>query len=461
MALQIDPRMYSGGAVELDSQPVVNMYANLMAKKDAQERAKNESIDEYIRGLTSKITPTGTRTADIPEFNDRLNTWREFVTQNKSNMGNIAIQMKANELYQQALGVPVWSKGITEREKDVVDILKDPNKSGKLRKDPTTGKPVLFGQMHKNKQSRNIKDPNTGEWVANPDYGEFDLTADIYKKENIDEGKLQEEVSKGMTADAKPDLAHPINDKGYTFYNTTAKFSHNQVSEQAKKTKNKIYNEEELMDFYEKEFNNISQNKSAIDELNTYYKKYIDPDGEITDPAQYGAAKMAKTQEAHELKTGTVSKRDLDKAFQQSLIKIFNNKGSGLGDGGVDDYNIIKYYTPKAEIKKITKDGKSWLGGKITEKELVMPYDKIDEGLRKFIGIEPKEDEDGHKYYSVDKEGNWAGVNNSPIDPKVVEQKYYNSLNSIKDKKGLPEDKSILPKPKTETIAEKMRRLKG
>jgi hypothetical protein len=101
------------------------------------------------------------------------------------------------------------------------------------------------------------------------------------------------------------------------------------VSEQAKKTKNKIYSDEELMDYYQKEFDKTSESKSAIAELNTYYKKYVDPDGEITDPAQYGAAKMAKLQEGHEIKTGIVSKRDLDKAFQQSLIKIslIQNKG--------------------------------------------------------------------------------------------------------------------------------------
>jgi len=62
MAIQIPNNLYTGGNVALDSTPSVNFYRQI----EAERRAKQDAIDDYMRGLRSKVTPAGMRTADYP-----------------------------------------------------------------------------------------------------------------------------------------------------------------------------------------------------------------------------------------------------------------------------------------------------------------------------------------------------------------------------------------------------------
>ena len=79
MALNIDSRMYSGGAVELDGTPVVNMYAQLLARK----QAKMDALDEYDRNRINNINPNGVRDVDREGFDKRVQQIQEFYQGNK------------------------------------------------------------------------------------------------------------------------------------------------------------------------------------------------------------------------------------------------------------------------------------------------------------------------------------------------------------------------------------------
>ena len=66
MAIQNDPRLYSGGNVEFDSTPTVNLYGNLLAKR----QAKMDALDQYDRARINNINPQGLRDVDRQGFDN-------------------------------------------------------------------------------------------------------------------------------------------------------------------------------------------------------------------------------------------------------------------------------------------------------------------------------------------------------------------------------------------------------
>lgn len=79
MAIHTDPKMYSGGAVVFNSQPEVNLYGQLLAKREA----KNNAIDEYYRKLPSTINTAGLRDQDRAGFDQKIADWQKYWMDNK------------------------------------------------------------------------------------------------------------------------------------------------------------------------------------------------------------------------------------------------------------------------------------------------------------------------------------------------------------------------------------------
>ena len=86
MALQNDPRMFTGGAVVFNSNPTVQFQAQQLAKKQAKEEALNKWFDDQLKTLNTE----GVRPQDLvdPEKKgrgivDRINTWRQKWMENK------------------------------------------------------------------------------------------------------------------------------------------------------------------------------------------------------------------------------------------------------------------------------------------------------------------------------------------------------------------------------------------
>lgn len=82
MAIVNDPRLYSGGSAILDSTPSVNLYANLLAKK----QAKIDALDEYDKKRIDTINPNGVRDVDREGLDGRIGQLRSFYNQNKDNI---------------------------------------------------------------------------------------------------------------------------------------------------------------------------------------------------------------------------------------------------------------------------------------------------------------------------------------------------------------------------------------
>lgn len=82
MAIVNDPRLYSGGSAILDSTPSVNLYANLLAKK----QAKMDALDEYDKKRLDTVNPNGVRDNDREGFDGRIGQLRSFYNQYKDNI---------------------------------------------------------------------------------------------------------------------------------------------------------------------------------------------------------------------------------------------------------------------------------------------------------------------------------------------------------------------------------------
>jgi len=79
MAIQNHPGLYQAGNVKFDATPTVNLYAQLMQRKQAKE----EALDEYDRQRLTNINDKGVRDRDREGFDNRINNIRTYYNQNK------------------------------------------------------------------------------------------------------------------------------------------------------------------------------------------------------------------------------------------------------------------------------------------------------------------------------------------------------------------------------------------
>lgn len=74
--------MFSGGAERFNSQPETNLYANLMARK----QAKAEAMDQYERSRINSVNDAGLRDIDRKILDDKMSDLRSHYNTNKSNI---------------------------------------------------------------------------------------------------------------------------------------------------------------------------------------------------------------------------------------------------------------------------------------------------------------------------------------------------------------------------------------
>ena len=81
MALQL-PNIYTLGQVQVNTQPLVQLQAQLLAKKQARE----EALDRYFENKTKEITRKGIADNDIDGYNKRLNNLKDTWYANKDSI---------------------------------------------------------------------------------------------------------------------------------------------------------------------------------------------------------------------------------------------------------------------------------------------------------------------------------------------------------------------------------------
>lgn len=335
MAIPVSPSMYSAGAVELDSQPTTNMYAHLMAKREALDKAKNDTFDEYIRGLNTKITPAGVRTADLEAFNDRKNKWVYFGMKNKEKLmkGDVPTQTEFNKLYQEAANIPIESKAAEEQKKPFVDIITDPNKRKHLSSN-------VFKDIEVHDQPLYIKDAKTGEYVRNYNRKPIDYNSKIFNPD-FDFNKGYEGWAKDM--DRSETIGNVVSrDKvtGRANVEFTKAYTPEQIKQISLNAAKSAEDGGENNDYYQLRYEKIYKDPAEAKRLNdafqeVYGKEIKLPNGQkipnyIDSPEEVAAAEAILQAKAMTEK-GTKPAQDKELAFQRAQVNINLNKG---GDGG-------------------------------------------------------------------------------------------------------------------------------
>lgn len=127
MALQNHPALYTGGGERFNSQPYVNFYAHLMARKQAKE----DALEKYYQDLPKGINSAGVRTQDIPLFMQKVDGMGEYYRQNREAIKNPRIdngeaQTRYGSMYQDAKLFPQMSKFEEEKKKPWVEMGTNP-----------------------------------------------------------------------------------------------------------------------------------------------------------------------------------------------------------------------------------------------------------------------------------------------------------------------------------------------
>lgn len=87
MALNNPSSLFTAGAVKLDSTPSVNLYAQLLQRK----QAKQDALDQYYQKALTDVTPTGMRNKDVlGGWAEKLKNWQAYAMnpENKKHLLN-------------------------------------------------------------------------------------------------------------------------------------------------------------------------------------------------------------------------------------------------------------------------------------------------------------------------------------------------------------------------------------
>lgn len=123
MAVQNHPAMYSGGAVVLDTSPLVNLYARVLAQK----QAKIDALDEYDRNRVNNINTAGLRDQDREEFNSKVDNLRSYYIENKNKIrkGNTPEALQYERLIRESHAYINDSKERTAKQDAAVKLIKE------------------------------------------------------------------------------------------------------------------------------------------------------------------------------------------------------------------------------------------------------------------------------------------------------------------------------------------------
>jgi hypothetical protein len=87
MAYPVNPNVYNGGAVVLNSAP----FANFFMQQQAKRQAKADALDKYYNDQATALTPTGMRAKDIEGgWSQKYNQWQKLGIENRKALLNPA-----------------------------------------------------------------------------------------------------------------------------------------------------------------------------------------------------------------------------------------------------------------------------------------------------------------------------------------------------------------------------------
>lgn len=127
----ISPEIYSGAAVVMDNRSLFDYAQKIEERRAKRALAEQEAVDNYLDDVSKKLTPTGMRAQDIPNFLKMQNDFRQLSVQYKSSKDpykRLELQRKADEMFLYIQR----SKQADELAKPTREALKNPENRKKL-----------------------------------------------------------------------------------------------------------------------------------------------------------------------------------------------------------------------------------------------------------------------------------------------------------------------------------------
>jgi len=406
MAVQNDSRLYSGGSAVVNTQPVVNMYAQLMLRK----KAKEEALDEYDKQRMNHINDTGLRDVDRQGLDQRILDIQTYYNQNKDKIrkGNTPESYEYEKLFRNTTGFINQSKERTAKQDAAMKFYQE-----KLKQDGRIPDDFMRDLESNDKGIDDFDiDPNAPEQNSPAKSRTFDLKkwldipkpfnqqtfikgmADIkrtptqtrYEAVQGDPLKQNEITEEVFDKDAKGVIAFRAADKfqnSYSFAET--------VKEEIKDPNNR----KELADLFVQEYGTAPI--SGEDYATAYSLKLLQPKITKTKAVDNKSAVMDRT-EAFRKKMF-----DLAESGRNSRASM-NRQQTGLAN-----YDIFGNYEP--DMKPMTvkvPNPNGW--GTVEEEVVTIPFNSIDPKDKKLIGdVRPYTNAAGEKYFVVRTNGNWEG----------------------------------------------------
>lgn len=195
MPIQNDQRLYSGGDVLLNQQPHIQLYANLMARK----QARDDAYEEYIRNLNKGINGAGVRNQDRPAFDQKLADWQKFGIDHANEIKNTknGADIKFMQGYQDLQNLVGESKTEEEKKKPIVEMMLDPAKRDRLNNDD------VINSIHSHDQPLYVPDAN-GNLVRNPNRKSIDYTDVSFNPKPFEDDKYFKGLEDVKRSDLTP-----------------------------------------------------------------------------------------------------------------------------------------------------------------------------------------------------------------------------------------------------------------
>ena len=442
------PNIYTLGQVQVNSQPLVNLQAQLLAK----QQAKDEALDKYFQGQMKDLSRKGIADNDMNGFNNRLKAVKDYWYSNKDNIsrGGAAQRDFENQI------------------EDLRDFIYK-----------STGKKEQLGKIYELKAKGDINDedlPIIGKISAplddkqnrlKPDGTEYSL-ADFSAFVPLPDVQKQNSYWGAITQGLDPKTREYEKDaKGNIIYKEAMPGSFVKVASYSDK-----YNTDQLYDManraaefvntdksFRKMYSTLLKNPtdSKFVELKAAYDQYFP--GEIMDTPEELAKADAVLRFKNYGKSGQEKFTDVrgQKAYESALISGRAKAGGYVTD--LSQYDILGPYTEYKGIKT-----KGFGGGKtLVYKKDVDPKDYeliADKDVIPFV------DSNGDEYFEVDPNtGDWK-AENATISASSVARRNLDrttlgeekrgvfgfkpgvSLTQQKDKKGRPPLSSFSKQPK-------------
>lgn len=416
MALQYDPRLYTGGNVVFDTSPTVEYAQRIQAKKQAKE----EALNQYFNDLQKNINLAGTRKIDISDpvsgegIQKDIDNWKGDWKANRDGIlkGGEA-SAKSMSQFQEILRKIQASKDAAkfqlEMGKGVADGKFDPDEDDIKGVMNNVGKSIYSKEFYK-------QDGVTP-------YGWQDLSPAVPQFDALKQNQFFTAATKGMQPGEKINEAGKRSDPttGKVFVPYETRYNPDQIKTIADNAAKMVEGDRSAMKYYKR----LSEDIDQLDDLNKALQSVYGSRVFVTD-AQSAAAADAILRSQLPVKTGEKDYTDVEaqrkrqmedfkarQAIQDSYAKGRMNYAKALklesGGEGDDELWLDNYLDNMV--------------GEATSGRINLPFFKqkkfqlkLDPTLAKGLarnGIEPEEllyDEKTKTYnpiyYTYDKEGN-------------------------------------------------------